>query len=141
MKRLVSLLAVLCLGAAAPGPGNPPDPIAGQLFPPEAVMQHQKQIGLTDAQRHGITAAISALQSQVLEAQWDMQSEQQKLVDLLAQARVNEAAALAQADRLMEVERRMKHAHLAALIRIKNVLTHEQQTKLRALVGPENDSK
>lgn len=144
MTRLVLLLAVLCLGAApaaAPGPGNPPDPIAGQLFPPEAVMQHQKRIGLGDAQRRSITETISALQTQVLEAQWDMQAEQQKLVELLAQTRVNEAAALEQAGRLMDFERRVKRAHLSTLIRIKNVLTSEQQSRLRALIARENDAK
>lgn len=141
MKRLVTLLAALCLGAAAPAPGTAPDPIAGQLFPPEAVMQHQKQITLTDAQRRSITETISGLQAQVLEAQWSMQAEQQKLVELLAQTRVNEAAALEQADRLMDLERRVKRAHLSALIRIKNTLTHEQQVRLRALVAEQNDSK
>ena len=163
MKTLVVLLAVLCLAApsigassslaaeaavapgappaTAPAPGNPEDPIAAQLFPPEIVMQYQQHIGITDAQRRSITGAISALQSQVLEMQWNMQAEQQKLVELLGQSPVNVAAALAQADRLMEIEHRVKHAHLAALIRIKNVLTREQQTRLRAMTAHEDANK
>ena len=73
--------------------------------------------------------------------QWNMQAEQQKLVELLGQSPVNVAAALAQADRLMEIEHRVKHAHLAALIKIKNVLTREQQTRLRAMTAHEDANK
>ncbi len=138
MKMLALLLAVLCLGAApaaAPGPGGQSDPIAAQLFPPEVVMQHHRQIGLSDAQRRSITGAISALQSQVLEAQWEMESEQQALVEVLGQSSVDEVAALAQAGRLMDIERRIKRLHLTALIRIKNALTREQQNKLRAALA------
>ena len=134
MKMLALLFAVLCLGAApaaAPGPGDQSDPIAAQLFPPEVVMHHHRQIGLSEAQRRSITGAISALQSQVLEAQWEMESEQQALVEMLGRSSVDEAA-LAQAGRLMDIERRIKRVHLTALIRIKNALTREQQAKLRA---------
>lgn len=142
MRRHIFLLAALCVGAApaaGPGSASPPDPIADQLFPPELVMQHQHSIRLGDAQRRSITAAISALQSRVLEMQWDMQARQQKLTELLGQTPVDEAAALAQADRLMETERQVKRTHLAALIKIKNVLTQEQQRKLRALAARGDD--
>jgi Spy/CpxP family protein refolding chaperone len=142
VRRLIVLLAALCVGAvpaAGSGTASPPDPIAEQLFPPELVMQHQQSIRLGDAQRRSITAAISSLQSRVLEMQWDMQARQQKLTELLGQNPVNEAAALAQADRLMESERQVKRAHLAALIKIKNVLTQEQQRKLRALAARGDD--
>lgn len=137
MKMLALLFAFLGLGAApiaAAGPGDQSDPIAAQLFPPEVVMQHRSQIGLSDTQRRSITGTISALQSQVLEAQWEMESAQQALVEMLGPSSVNEAAALAQVDRLMDIERRIKRAHLTALIRIKNALTREQQTKLRAAI-------
>ena len=136
MKVLMVVLTALSLGTAAaaqPSGPTPDDPIAAQLFPPEVVMQHQKRIHLTDAQRRSITGAISSLQARVLEIQWAMQDEQQKLVELLGPSQVDEAAAVAQAGRVMELERQVKQAHLGALIRIKNLLTREQQTQLRAL--------
>ena len=47
--------------------------------------------------------------------------------------RVDEAAALAQADRVMALEREMKRSQLQLLIRIKNALTQQQQDQLREL--------
>src|SRR5207244_8818945 len=37
-----------------PQPAQPPDPIAQILFPPELVMQHRQELGLTDEQRAAI---------------------------------------------------------------------------------------
>ncbi len=143
MKRFVISLLTVALGATgawAADAHKPDDPIAAQLFPPEAVMAHQQHIGLTDAQRKAITAAITTLQSKVVEIQWEMTSEQTALAELLSRPRVDETAALARADHLMELERRVKHEHLATLIRIKNTLRPEQQARLRALLaGPESD--
>lgn len=142
MKILTILFALFALCAvpvSAEPPGNSSDPIAAQLFPPEIVMQHQKQIGLSDAQRRSITGVISALQTEVLEAQWKMESEQQALVEVLGRSSIDEAAAVVQAGRLMDIERRIKTAHLSALIRIKNTLTSKQQVKLRAAVARASD--
>ena len=143
MKRFVLTLLTALLGATGAWgaeANRPDDPIAAQLFPPEAVMAHQQRIGLTDAQRKAITAAVTGLQSKVMEIQWEMSSDQSALAELLSRPRVNEAEALARADHLMELERRVKHEHLAALIRIKNTLRPEQQAQLRVLVaGPESN--
>ncbi len=52
----------------------------------------------------------------------------------LLQARpVDESAVLAQADRVMNLEREIKKAHLSLLVRVKNLLTQPQQDKLAAL--------
>ena len=114
-------------------PAPPGDPIGQQLFPPELVMQYQRAIGLTAAQRSGITDAIAGMQSKVLTVQWDMQTESQKLVELLGGTRVDEAAVLAQVDRVLALEREVKRRQIALLIKIKNTLSAEQQNKLRSL--------
>jgi Spy/CpxP family protein refolding chaperone len=143
MKRFViSLLmaALAATGAWAAEANKSDDPIAVQLFPPEAVMAHQQRIGLSDAQRKAITAAVTGLQSKVMRIQWEMSSDQTALAEMLSRPSVNEAEALSRADHLMELERRVKHEHLATLIRIKNTLRPEQQARLRALMaGPESD--
>jgi hypothetical protein len=46
---------------------------------------------------------------------------------------VDEAAVLAQADKVMGLEREVKKAHLALLVRIKNLLTEAQKAKLTEL--------
>jgi Spy/CpxP family protein refolding chaperone len=109
------------------------DAIGQLLFPPELVMQHQQKIGLKPAQRTAITSAIQEVQAKVVDVQWKMQEEMQKLVELLQSTSVNESAALEQVDRLFSAEREIKRAHLGLLIRIKNTLTKEQQTTLQAL--------
>jgi Spy/CpxP family protein refolding chaperone len=96
-------------------------------------MQHQGEIGLTAQQRATITDAVKGLQAQVIDVQWQMQAEQQKLAELLSQPSVQETGALAQIDRVLDLERQVKKAHLAALIRIKNTLTAEQQQQLLTL--------
>jgi len=45
------------------------------------------------------------------------------------------AKALAQADKVMSLEREVKRAHLGLLVRIKNVLSESQQSKLAELRG------
>lgn len=106
---------------------------AKYLFPPELVMQHQQSIRLTPEQRTSMTQGIRDLQLKVVELQWKMQDEAQKLTELVQGARVDEAQTLAQVDRVLGVEREIKRAHMALLIRIKNLLTPEQQTALTSL--------
>jgi Spy/CpxP family protein refolding chaperone len=134
-----ALFLVLALPAGAqPGLGSPGlrarmgrPPFLQQLFRPELVMKHQRDIKLTDEQRANITEAIKTTQGKVLELQWKLEDEQQKLTDLLEGERIDADAALAQADVVMENERKVKKEHLALLIQIKNLLTVEQQKVLR----------
>ena len=133
--RLTAVLAVFCLAVAVPAAAQEgPDKTFDKfLFPPELVMQHQQKIGLRADQRTTITEAIQQLQSKVVELQWKMQDESQKLAEALAKTPVSEAETLAQVDRVLAVEREIKRAHIAMLIRIRNALTPEQHAMLRSL--------
>ena len=123
---------ILLLGAASVVAAQEPEPeFAKHLFPPELVMQHQQNLRLTPEQRTSITQAIRDLQLKVVDLQWKMQDEAQKLTELVQGARVDEAQTLAQVDRVLGVEREIKRAHMALLVRIKNLLTPEQQDALR----------
>ncbi len=143
MTRRFALLMALGLTAgslhaqavapARPEPPRPEPTFEEQLFPPELIMQHQGELALTAEQRGAITDAVKRLQAQVIDVQWQMQYEQQKLAELLSQSPVEEQTALAQVDRVLDLERQVKKAHLGALIRIKNTLTAEQQRQLMAL--------
>jgi Spy/CpxP family protein refolding chaperone len=146
MKTRVHYLALLLLVSSAHvlGAQEPvrvadrappsPDNLFGQyVFPPELVMQYQQKIELKPAQRTAITEALRQTQSKVVDLQWQMQDEAQKLTELLSQTTVDESAVLAQVDRVLGVEREVKRAHMQMLVRIKNTLTKEQQAALRAL--------
>ncbi len=147
MKRALSVLVVLALLAATRvcgqqppggpgGPGSPPrpdDPLSRYLFPPELVMQQQQAIGLKPEQRTAITRVIKDFQGKILDLQWQMQEETGRFGELLDKPLVDQAAALAQIDKVLAVEREVKRAHIGLLIQIKNQLTAEQQARLAQL--------
>ncbi len=69
-------------------------------------------------------------QKQFLDAQLNMQEVSEELQRLLQERPVNEAKALAAADRVMGFERTVKRAHLSLLIRLKNRLTPAQLARM-----------
>ncbi len=134
---LATLISVAAVGQQPPpGPAAPQDdPLARVLFPPELVMQHQQDIALRAEQRATITKAIQDFQTKVVDLQWRMQDQAQRLAAQLDKPVVDQAAALAQVDEVLGVEREVKRAHLTLLIQIKNALSAEQQAKLAAARG------
>ena len=109
------------------------DPIAEHVMPPELIMQHQKAIGLGDAQKTAVIAEIKKAQGRIVEVQWDMQRAMERMVELLSQDKADEQGVIAQLDNVLAVEREIKRVHLALAVRIKNILTPEQQRMLREL--------
>ena len=133
MMRAYRYAIILLLATTPLLAAQEPEPeFAKYLFPPELVMQHQQSIRLTSEQRTAITQGIRDFQLKVVELQWKMQDEAQKLTDLVQGAKVDETQTLAQVDRVLSIEREIKRAHMALLVRIKNTLTSEQQTTLAA---------
>lgn len=140
-SRLVLALLVLAGTAQAdhmdgPGggmggpPGGPPA-FLNQVFSPKVVMEHQQEIALKPAQADAIKQAMLETQKQLLDLQWQLDSESEALSKLLAADHVDEAAVLAKLDRVTEIEKQVKKANFALLVRIKNQLDGEQQKKLR----------
>jgi Spy/CpxP family protein refolding chaperone len=133
-RRLGLALALTMAAASASAAQGAPEPdFARHVFAPELVMKYQQKIGLRPEQRAAITEAIQQAQSRMVEQQWRMQDEAQKLGDLLQAMPVNESAVLAQVDRVLGIERDVKRAQMALLVRIKNALTREQQAMLKGL--------
>lgn len=127
----LALAALGALGLRAEEPGD--DPIARELFAPDLVMKHGREIGLDDRQRSAIKEAVQKTQAKALDAQFDLQEDSEKMVRLLQASPVDEAAVLAQLDRVLALEREVKRAQIGLLVRIKNQLTPAQQGKLREL--------
>jgi Spy/CpxP family protein refolding chaperone len=126
------VLAPLTLFAQQQPPPPPDDPIGRYLIPPELVMSQSEQIGLNEKQRATIKGEIQKMQAKFLDAQWDMQEQTSKMTRLLQESPADETKILEQADRIMALEREIKRAHLALLVRIKNTLTAEQIARLEA---------
>ena len=130
-SRSLAILLAALLAAPLAAAQEPEPEFAKYLFPPELVMQHQQNLRLTPDQRTSITQGIREFQLKIVELQWKMQDEAQKLTELVQGAKVDEAQTLAQVDRVLGVEREIKRAHMGLLVRIKNQLTPEQQDALR----------
>jgi TonB-dependent SusC/RagA subfamily outer membrane receptor len=111
------------------------DPLARFLFPPELVMANQQAIGLTDRQRATMQEAIKDAQLKLVDLQFKLTQEVEKLQRLIQGASVDQAKALEQVDRLLTFEREVKHAQITLMIRIKNTLTEQQQAALGKLRG------
>jgi Spy/CpxP family protein refolding chaperone len=130
----ISLLGLLgLLGLPLAAAAEEPPPFMKGLYPPDLIMRHARDVALSADQREAITEAVTATQKQTLELQWDMQEAARTLGELVGQQRVDEEAALEAATRVMEIEGRVKRAHLGLLIRIKNQLSPEQQEQLGRL--------
>jgi Spy/CpxP family protein refolding chaperone len=139
--RLVATAAlVLAAGALAPtaraqskATPSVDDPIARTLFEPELIMKHRRAIALTDEQRDAISRLIRELQGQVVSLQWELQDQVESLAGELARPRVDLDRARDRMERVMQTERRIKEGHLTLLVRIKNLLSPQQQQTLSRL--------
>ena len=133
-KNVAALLfALLAAGTAAAEPPAGDDPIGRYVFPPDKVLSHAQEIGLDDAQKKSIRGELQKAQTKFLDFQFEMQPETEKMAKLLQEKPVDEAKVLAQADRVMSLEREVKKTQLTLLIRIKNLLTAAQQAKMSEL--------
>ena len=122
-----------------PQPAPEQDPLAEFIFPPELVMGHQREIGLTDEQKTYLRGEIQRVTGRFTELQWQLQDAMEGLASLMKEGNVNEQQAQLQLDKILDTEREIKHLHIGLAIRIKNKLTPEQQSKLqeiKRMMGP-----
>lgn len=133
MKFYVLSLLLFCATRALCAEPPTADPLAENLFPPELVIQHQSEIGLTEEQRESLMSEIHKAQERFAELQGRLQSEVEALGLLLKKQSVEEQAALTQFDKVFNAEREIKRTHLGLVLRIRNRLTAEQVTKLREI--------
>jgi Spy/CpxP family protein refolding chaperone len=130
LSTLLSLLISTSIWGQQP-PQN--DPISETLFPPELILQHQTEIGISESQKNFIREEVKKVQKQFLDLQFQIQDETEKLVSLLKQERTDENQVLAQLDKLLNIEREIKRTHFILVVRIKNMLTPEQKALLQKI--------
>src|SRR5205085_1419057 len=129
-----------------PQPPNP-DPLAPLMFPPDMIMGHMRELNLTDEQKTYMRAEIQKATASFQDLQWKLQDQMELLHDTMNSTSVNEQQALAQLDKVLDVEREIKRLHIGLAVRLKNRLTPEQQDQLNKMrmehhpgmpPGPEN---
>ena len=133
MLRWIPMMLLALASIARAEPQKADDPIGARLFPPELIMKHQRELGIDERQRDAIVAEVQRTQSQLVPMQWQMQGATEQLGSLLEAQQVDEARVLAQADKVMSLEREFKRAHLSLLIRLRNLLSDAQRGRLAEL--------
>jgi len=136
LTMLVALSVVCALPRGLSGqeqPAAPEDPLFEALFPPELIMQHRRAINLTDEQRDAISRLIEQVQGRVVRLQWELLDKVQELTQIMSGRRVDLDRALDQLDTVLDTEKEIKQAHLEMLVRIKNLLSAQQQAELERL--------
>ena len=93
-------------------------------------MQHRRAINLSDEQRDAISRLIGDLQGRVVRLQWDLLDEIQQLTEITSGTRVDLDRSLDQIGNVLDTENEIKEAHLEMLVRIKNLLSADQQATL-----------
>ena len=133
-----TLLGVALVSAQQPQPPQQPpppmDPLGDVMFPPELIMGHTRDLGITDEQKTFMRAEIQKSTAHFSELQWQVQDAMEALHALMKANPVNEQQALAQLDKVLDTEREIKRLHFGLAIAIKNKLTPEQQAKLHELM-------
>ena len=137
------LIATVVVGQQQPPPFPPnapngphppnPDPLAHVMFPPELIMGHARQLGLTDEQKTFIRGEIQKTTVSFQELQWKLQDQMELLHESMKATSVNESQVLAQLDKVLDIEREIKRLHIGLAVRLKNRLTPEQQEQLQKL--------
>ena len=132
LRALFLLLASLAAAAAWAEPAGD-DPLGKFLFPPDLVMKYSQDLGLDERQRTAVKENVQKAQTKFVDLQFELQEATQKMVHLLQARPVEETAVLAAADKVLGLERDIKRTQLSLLIRLKNLLSEQQQAKLAEL--------
>jgi hypothetical protein len=135
VKQVLLALGVLLAfsGPFLPGDDSHRDPLSESLFPPELILRFQAEIGLTGGEREAIMEEAQKAAPRFDELHRRLKEAAGELASLVQKERVDESAALRQLDKVQDLERELKRAHLSLTIGLKNRLSPEQQTRLQAL--------
>ena len=119
-----------------PNPPHPPpnpDPLAHLMFPPDMILGHARELNLSDEQKAFMRAEVQKATSAFQDLQWKLQDQAELLHETMKSTSVNEQQALAQLDKVLDIEREIKRLHIGLAVRLKNRLTPEQQEQLHKM--------
>jgi Spy/CpxP family protein refolding chaperone len=100
------------------------------LFSPQLVSNWKDKIGLTPEQLKNIEDLSNQLEKETQAAGQQIKAESDALLNLLAASKVDEPSATEIISRILDLERQLRINEVLYLIRIKNILTENQQKQL-----------
>ena len=124
------ILVLLTVAFLAVGPaeaqGEKGDVFKGKLFPPNVILEHQAELGLSKQQFTAIKRAVVEVQANVAEHEWDVREAYMSIMNELDKSPIDENKALEFVSAALLAENQVKKEQMAMLIRLRNLLTDEQ---------------
>ena len=143
MKQITILLLAICITFSLQAQhvhGNSQshnrvssDIFEGAFYSPEVVMHFSEDIKLTDAQEAYIKEEYKKAEAIFTDVNWDLKKAINKLHDLIVAKKIDETKVVAQMDKVLELEKRIKKQRVILMLRVKNKLTDDQKAKLDKL--------
>ena len=104
------------------------------LYPTETVLKFREEVGLSEAQVIKIKKIYTDNNTTFTTLKWDLDAAQVALRKKLEVLKIDEASSLELLKKINTIEDELKYVRLKMLIKIKNELSEEQQTKLKKLI-------
>jgi hypothetical protein len=111
------------------------------FFPPELVRRNQVAIGLKPEQQEALRTEMQKTMARFTDLQWQQSAQLEALEALYQRPAADEKEVLAQFDKLLALETEIKRLRLASLIRVKNMLSPQQQAQLRDLARQDRQER
>ena len=131
--KVLVLLMCLAMPLAASAQGQDRDVFKGKLFPPNVILEHQDELGLTKEQFTAIRAAVVEVQGNVAEHEWDLREAYQRVMNDLDESPVDEDKVMENVGKALLAENEVKKLQVAMLIKLRNLLTDEQMEYLQSV--------
>ncbi|MEM9658086.1 MAG: CotH kinase family protein, partial [Planctomycetota bacterium] len=131
----IQCLVVLWLSIGVPvqAQHEPGGPLQRQLIAPELLLQHQVEIGLSEAQVRRIRERMQDAGPRAQQLQQRTRESMTRLADLLAKDEIDAEAARTQIDQFLHNEQEQKRRHLRTLLDIRSELTPAQRRAALAI--------
>ncbi|MGZ8876397.1 MAG: hypothetical protein ACXW1F_07965 [Halobacteriota archaeon] len=109
------------------------DPLSDVLITPEMIMMRASELKLTPIQMAFIRKEVENSNVKFNELSWQLDEAVEVLRQRTLVHAVDEERALAQLDKVLDIERRIKRLQIRMSIRIRNQLTLDQLGKLQSI--------
>lgn len=109
-----------------------PSELSDVLLTSEMIMMHASELKLTPIQMASVRKEVENSNVKFNELSWHLDEAVEILRQRILVHAVDEERALAQLDRVLDIERKIKRLHVRMSIRIRNQLTLEQLGKLQS---------
>lgn len=108
------------------------DVFKGKLFPPNVILEHQADLGLSKQQFTEIRKTVVELQGKVAEHEWDVREAYQNIMAELDKSPIDQDRVLEHVGAALRAENEVKKLQVAMLIKLKNLLNDEQVAYLES---------